>query len=71
MKQSTNTINKQELLKWCKDLHKSDIEIICAIYELVNGVILEDVSSKEDLSMFVVTNQVCERHLVFKSQIIK
>lgn len=60
MKSSTNTISRKELLKWCKELHNSDIEIICAIYELVNGVILEDVSSvcsKENLSMFVITNR--------------
>ena len=57
MKQSTNTINRNELLKWCGELQNIDIEIICAIYELVNGVILEDVSSKEDLSTFVITNR--------------
>lgn len=60
MKQFTNSINRTELLKWCEELRNIDIEIICAIYELVNGVILEDVSSvysKEDMTMFVVTNR--------------
>lgn len=57
MKQSTNTITNKELLKWFKELQNTDIEIICAIYELINKSILEDVSLKEDRSEFVVIDR--------------
>ena len=59
---STNTplqsITDQQLKDWLSNLSEhADIATICAIYELVNRVILDDVSKDGDMTKFNITDR--------------
>ena len=59
---STNTllqtITDQQLKDWLSNLSEhADIATICAIYELVNRVILDDVSQDGDMTKFNITDR--------------
>lgn len=62
MPSSTNTpprvqITDTQLKDWLSNLHKhTDIATICAIYELVTGFILDDVSKDGDMTKFNVND---------------
>lgn len=59
---STNTqhqtITDQQLKDWLSNqAEHADIATICAIYELVNGVILDDISQDGDMTKFNITDR--------------
>lgn len=59
---STNTqhqsITDQQLKDWLSNLSEhADIATICAIYELVNRVILDDISQDGDMTKFNITDR--------------
>lgn len=55
-------ITDTQLKEWLANLSEhADIATICAIYELVNGVILDDISEDGDMTKFDITERYIRR----------